>query len=344
MTFPRLLTAFALSVLGLAAPAAAQTPEEFYAGKDVRMLIGYSPGGGYDTYARLIARHIGKHIPGNPEVIVENMPGAGSLTLTNYLANIAPADGTVFGAVSRGVPVEPILGQEPVQYDARELTWIGSATDEVSVCAAWADSGITSWSAFMESGEPFVVGGTGATSDVEVFTRMLIQLFGAKLDMVSGYPGGGELALAMEQGEIDGRCGWSWSSIVSTQGSWLENGQINVVLQLTAESVEGLEDVPLVYDFAETDEQRQVLDLVLSRLEIARPYVAPPGMPEDRADALQLAFMDTMSDPEFLAEAKSLELEINPTSGDDMAALIAKIYATPDAVIENTRQILAVQE
>lgn len=344
MTLSRRLALAFLAIGGLAAPATAQTVEEFYAGNAVRMLIGYSPGGGYDTYARVIARYMGKHIPGNPDVIVENMPGAGSLTLTNYIANVAPTDGTVIGAVSRGVPVEPILGQEPVQYDARELTWIGSATDEASVCAAWHTSGIENWEEWMASGEPFIVGGTGATSDVEVFTRMLIQLFDANLQLISGYPGGGEMALAMEQGEIDGRCGWSWSSIVSTQGDWLENGEINILLQLASQSVPGLEDVPLVTDFAETDQQRQVLGLVLSRLQIARPFVAPPGMPEDRADALQQAFMDTLNDPELIAEVERLELEVNPMHGDDVAALIDEIYQTPETVIEMTRQLLAVSE
>ena len=337
--------ALALAVAIGATPAAAQSVEDFYSGNTVRLLIGYSPGGGYDTYARLLARYVGEHIPGNPDVVVENMPGAGSITLTNYLANVAPNDGTVFGAVSRGIPVEPLLGEEPAEFDPRELTWIGSMTDEVSVCAAWADSGIESWQQVMD-GEEFVVGGTGATSDVEVFTRMLIQLFDANLNLISGYPGGAEMALAIEQGEIEGRCGWSWSSITSGNMDWVEDGQLNLLLQLSTEpgNHPALQDVPLVMDFAETDEQRQVLRLVLSRLQIARPYVAPPDLPDDRTEALRQAFMDAATDPELVAEAEQMGLELNSASGQEVEELIREIYATPEATIQRTKDVLAVQE
>lgn len=337
-------TTFAVAlVIGGAAMAPAQDVEEFFAGQTVRLLIGYSAGGGYDSYARLMARHIGKHIPGNPDVVAENMPGAGSLTLTNYLANAAPRDGTAFGAVSRGVPVEPLFGDGTAQFDAQALTWIGSMTDEVSVCTAWADSGIESWEQVTQGGDEFIVGGTGATSDVEVFTRMLIQLFDANLTLISGYPGAAEMALAMEQGEIEGRCGWSWSSVLATQSAWLESGRLNLLLQLATESAPGLEDVPLVTDYAESADQMQVLQLVLSRLQIARPFVAPPGLPEDRAQALQQAFWDAANDPDLLAEAEQMGLEMNPMHGADVTALIAEMYLTPDDVIERTRAILAVQ-
>jgi len=326
----------------LAMPASAQTVEEFYKNNPLRIIIGYSPGGGYDVYARLLARHISEHIPGNPEIITENLPGAGSVTLANQIANVLPSDGTVIGAVSRAIPVEPLLEINPTQYDARELNWIGSMTDEASVCVASAKSGIESWEQVVNGEKEIILGGTGAASDNEVFPRMQAELFGAKIRIISGYPGSSEVTLAMEQGEIDGMCG-SWSSFASTRADMLESGAIKVLVVLSTQPVPGLEKYPLVTEFAKTDDQKQVLNLILSRLVLARPYVAAPGVPEDRLAALRKAFMDAAKDPDLVAEAKKLELELNPVDGDTAEKLIEEVYTTPDAVVENTRKILTVQ-
>lgn len=333
----------AASMLAIsAAGGLAQSVEEFYRANPVRLLIGYSPGGGFDLYGRMLARHLGKHIPGNPEVIVENMPGAGSISLANHLANVAPRDATVIGAVSAGLAVEPLLG-DIAQFDAQELTWIGSLTDEISVCAASRASGIENWDQVLSGEKSFTVGGSGAASDVEVFTRMLIALFDANLNLISGYPGTVEMSLAVEQGEIDGRCGWFWSSLTSAHSDWLASGELNVLVQLSPYSAPGLEDVPLITEYAESQEELQILQLVLSRMAMARPYVAPPDLPEDRAEALRQAFMDAANDPELVAEAEQFGFALNPMSGEALTEMIVEMYLTPPEVVERTREVIAIR-
>ncbi len=327
-----------VSVAGTALPALAQTPEEFYAGKTVELYIGYSVGGGYDTYARLVARHIGKHIPGNPTVVPVNMEGAGSLRATNWLYNAAPKDGTVFGTFARGAAFEPLLGQGQAQYDATEFNWIGSANDEVSICAAWKTAEIASFEELRE--KELIVGGTGRAADTDTFPRVINGVFGTKMETISGYPGGNDITLAMERGEVQGRCGWSWSSVKSLHSDWVENGDINILVQLSLNKHPDLPDVPLIMDFVENDEQRQILELVFARQVMGRPFAAPPGVPEDRVEALREAFMATMEDPEFLAEAETAELEITAVSGADIQELVERTYEAPSAVVEQTKALM----
>lgn len=334
-------TALAASVLfGTLGLARADALSDFYKGKTVTLYVGYSAGGGYDLYARLFARHFGDHMPGHPTVIVSNMPGAGSLKLTNYLAKVAPKDGTALGAVSRGIPVEPLFDPGSAQFDAKTMTWIGSLTDEVSVCASWHTSDIKTWEDVFDPKKDLVIGGTGATSDVEVFTRMLKDMFDAHLKLISGYPGSSDLSLAIERGEIEGRCGWSLSSITGPHPDWMKNNMLNFLVQLSTRKSPELPNVPLIFDYAKTDEQKQVLRLILSRLDLARPFVAPPNLPADRAAALRQAFMETAQDPAFLDEAKTAGFEIDPTSGEDMAKMIAEIYQTPPDVVARAKTIL----
>ena len=329
--------AAALLVL-MPASGQAQSPAEFYKGKNVDLYIGYSVGGGYDVYARMVARHMGKHIPGNPTMVPKNMEGAGSLRLVNWLYNVAPKDGTVFGIIGRGTAFNPILGIPGAQFEGPKFTWIGSANDEVSVCAAWHTSGVTKFDDLMA--KEIAVGGTGASDDTVQFPKVLNGVLGTKMKIVSGYPGGNDAVLAMERGEVHGRCGWSWSSVMATHKNWYDEKKINILLQLALEKHPDLPNVPLVTDLAKTDEQRRILRLIFARQVMGRPFVAPPGIPQDRADALRKAFMDTMRDKEFLAEAEKAGLEITPVSGEKIQELVKEVYDTPPEIAKKAAEIV----
>jgi tripartite-type tricarboxylate transporter receptor subunit TctC len=329
--------AAALLVL-LSAAGQAQSPAEFYKGKNVDLMIGYSVGGGYDVYARIVARHMGKHIPGNPTIVPKNMEGAGSLRLVNWLYNVAPKDGSVFATIGRGTAFNPILGIPGAQFEGPKFTWIGSANDEVSVCAAWHTSGVIKVDDLMA--KEIAVGGTGASDDTVQFPKVLNGVLGTKLKIVSGYPGGNDAVLAMERGEVHGRCGWSWSSVMATHKNWYDEKKINILLQLALEKHPDLPNVPLVTDLAKTDEQRRILRLIFARQVMGRPFVAPPGIPQDRAEALRKAFMDTMKDKEFLAEAEKAGLEITPVSGEKIQELVKEVYDTPPEIAKKAAEIV----
>jgi len=334
----RIVGALAAITLLIASPAHADPVADFYHGRNVTMIVGYSVGGGYDTYARVLARHMSKHIPGNPTIIPQNMPGAGSLRAANYLFNVAAKDGTVIGNFGRGLAMEPLIGTSATQYDARKFTWLGSGTDEVSICVTWGTSPVKAWKDALTT--PFTVGGEGSGSDPDIFSLVMHNVFGAKLKLVSGYPGTSEVALAMERGEVDGRCGWSWSSLKLTKPDWIADNKVNVIVQLALQRSPELPNVPWVFDLATTERQRQILKLVLSRQSMARPFVAPPDVPDDRKRALRDAFDHTMAAPEFLAEAKQRGLEVNPVDGATIDKLVSEVYQTPAAVIAETRAII----
>jgi len=317
--------------LGLPHPAIAQDVADFYAGKQISLYIGYSAGGGYDTYARVLARHIGKHIPGNPTVVPQNMPGAGSLTLANFLYNIAPKDGTAFGTIGRGIAMEPLLGGAGTRFDATRFGWLGSLNSEVSVCASWHTSPVKSFDD-MRTRE-LIVGGTGSGADTDTYPIALQSLLGLNMRLISGYPGGNDVLLAMERGEVDGRCGWSWTTVVATRPDWLAEQKINVLLQLALEKHPDLPDVPLVMDLARNDDERMAMELIFARQVMGRPYLAPPGIPPVRLDALRRAFDATAADPEFLADAARIDLELNPVTGEALDALLARIYAASDNAV-----------
>lgn len=316
----------------------AQTPAEFYKGKTVELQIGYSVGGGYDVYARIIARHMGKHIPGNPTIIPKNMEGAGSLRLANWLYNAAPKDGTVFGTIGRGLAFDPLLGAKGAQFEATKFTWLGSANDEVSICVSWENTRITTFEDLLT--KELTVGGTGGGSDTDQFPKILNGILGTKMKLISGYPGGNDVGLAMERGEVKGRCGWSWSSVKATHMDWVEKKKINILVQLSLAKHPDLPNVPLIIDLAKTEEQKQVFKLIFARQTMGRPYLAPPGIPKDRADALKKAFMDTMKDPDFLAEADKAQLEITPVDGAAIEKLVTEVYKTPPEVAAKAAQVL----
>jgi tripartite-type tricarboxylate transporter receptor subunit TctC len=329
-----IMLAFAAAV-----PGRAEATADFYKGKVVQIIVGFSPGGGYDLYARVLARHIGKHIPGNPAVTIQNMPGAGSLKAANYLYNVAPKDGTVFGTFDRGLPMERLLGRtEGERFDAVKFTWIGSVTDEPSVCGFSDKSAIRSWQDMKM--KPFTVGGAGATADDEIYPTVLKNMFHLPLRVVSGYPGRAEAVLSIQRGEIDGLCGWSWSSLMSRDRALYDSKQIHVTLQLGVEKTLDLPGVPLAGDLTSDPKQRAALKLIFSRLIIARPFAAPPGLPPARANTLREAFDATMKDPEFLAEAKKLDLEVRPQSGAKVEQVVTEIYHYPADVVKIAAQAI----
>jgi tripartite-type tricarboxylate transporter receptor subunit TctC len=302
-------------------------------------VIGYATGGGYDDYARILGRHIGHHIPGNPTVVVQNMPGAGSIRAANYLYGIAPRDGSVFGGFARGIFLDPLLGRsEAIRYDAAKFGWLGSISSDAGVCAFHSDAGVNSW-ADMQT-KRYKIGGTGAGADSDVFANLLRKMFKLPMQLVLGYHSAAETVLAIQRKEVDGRCGWSWSTLASRNKELLTSNQIKVVLQLTDKKLDELGDVPTVLDVAKEPAQQAVLRLIIARQTMARPYVTPPGLPPDRLDALRKAFDDTMKDPQFLADAKRLDIDIRPTTGREADALIAQVYATPSEIVNVAREFM----
>jgi len=336
------LGAAALLTLQPLAPATADSVADFYKGKNLDLYIGYSVGGGYDTYARLLASHIGKHIPGNPTVVPKNMTGAGSLKLANWLYNVAPKDGTAIGAIGRGTGFDPLFKIKGAQFDGTKFSWLGSANDEVSVCVAWQNNGVTKFDDVMN--KELIVGGTGASADTDQFPKIMNGVLGTKFRIVTGYPGGNEVGLAMERGEVKGRCGWSWSSVKSLHLDWVKEKKIHVLVQLSLEKHPDMPDVPLVMDLAKTPEQKGILKVIFTRQVMGRPFLAPPGIPADRLKALRKAFMDTMKDKEFLAAAEKAKLEITPVSGEKIQALVKEAYESSPALVAKAAALLHVEK
>ena len=323
----------------IATPVRAQSVEEFYADKTITLYIGYTVGGGYDIYARLVARHIGKYISGNPTVVPSNMPGAGSLKLMNWLYNAAPRDGTVLGSVNRGVPFLPLVSDgQLARFDAREFVWIGSTTDDIGVCVAWERTGITRFDQLYE--QELIIGTTGPGSDGYVFPKLVRGILGVRLRSIEGYAGGNEINFAMERGEVDGRCGWTWSSVKSTRPDWLENGSINILLQLALSKHPDLPETTSIMELAENEEERQILRLILLRGHFGRPFLAPPDVPSDRAEALRTAFDAMVLDPDFLAEAEQSRADITPVPGAALEQFLAEAYATPPHILERVKMLL----
>src|SRR6266851_4357010 len=269
---------FALTVVTIGAsaastlaPTAARSDEiaDFYAGRTVQLVIGYAPGGGYDDYARLVSRHIGRHIPGNPTVVVQNMPGAGSIRAANYLHNVASKDGSVFGGFARGIFLDPLLGRaDAMRFTPAKFGWLGSVSNDIGVCAFRADAGIDSW-ADMQT-KRYKIGATGAGADSDVFSNLLRKMFNLPMQLVLGYPSVAETVLAIQRKEVDGRCGWSWSTLSSRNKDLLLSKQIKVVLQLTDKRVPELAEVPTVLDVAGSQERQAVLKLIVARQTMAR--------------------------------------------------------------------------
>jgi len=313
-------------------PDFADDVADFYKGKRITMYIGYSAGGGYDVYARALARRMGDHIPGKPTFVAKNVVGAGSLVLTNQMYNSIPKDGTAVAMVGRGLPTEPLFGNKNAKYDARKFGWLGSMNNEVSVCVSWHTTPVHSWEDLVSRG--LIVGGTGSGSDTDTFPTVLNNVLGTKMKLITGYPGGNDINFAMEKGELEGRCGWSWSSVLTTRAEWLKDKKVRILLQISTAKHPDLPDVPLVLDLAKTPKDRQVMKLVFSRQVWGRPFFTTPDVPQARLAALRKAFDETMKDPKFIADAEKQKLEINPVAGDVVQKDIAELYETPPDIVK----------
>jgi tripartite-type tricarboxylate transporter receptor subunit TctC len=326
--------------LGLALLAAAvghgwaQAPEAFFAGKTINIVVGFEAGGGYDAYARLLARHMGRHA-GGANIVVQNRPGAGSLVAANYLFNVAPKDGTVFGIVSSGVLFDPLFGNKAANFAATEFSWLGSINREVSTCQIWHTAPIKSFEDARTTS--ISVGGTGAGADSHLFPQTLNSVLGTKFKIVSGYPGATSVFLAMERGELEGICGIYWSTLKAQRADWLRDGILRPLVQLALEKHPEYPGVPLVLDFAKTAEERGALELVFAPMALARPFLGPPGIPADRLAHFRRAFEAAMKDPDFLAEAERLKLEVSPMFADEIVALLTRLYQTPTNIVERAK-------
>ncbi|HEX2726653.1 MAG TPA: tripartite tricarboxylate transporter substrate-binding protein [Beijerinckiaceae bacterium] len=329
-----------LSLLGLAAlacagPAAAQ--DDFYKGKTVEIIVGFGPGGGYDTYARALGQFLPKHLPGQPTVIVKNMPGAGSLTLVNYLVNIAPKDGTSFGTFDQSLILAPLFGGDAAKFDASKLSWVGSIAKGNTVCITWHTAEVKSWDDLTK--KKAVFGGTGREDVRYTHAAMLRNMFGADLKIVTGYKGSSDLRIAMERGEIDGTCGDSWTSLKSTAADWVRDKKINILVQFALDTHPDVRDVPLLTEKARTDEDRAALKLLFAAQVAGRPFAGPPGVPAERLAVLRAAFDATMKDPEFLAFTERARLEVDAVGGRAIEALVGEVYQTPPAVIARAKAV-----
>jgi tripartite-type tricarboxylate transporter receptor subunit TctC len=329
------------AALALSAPAAAEDAAGFYARKDITLYIGSTPGGGYDSYARLLARHWSEHIPGHPTIVPTNMPGAGSNKLAYYIYAVAPKDGTAIGAIFPGAILAPLIGDKPVQHDPRKFGYVGSVNTEVFICTVRSDAPVKSFKdAFTTEVRVAASAAGGSSRD---FPLMLDSVLGTKFKVVAGYPGSREMMLAVEQGEVEGLCGVGISSFAEAQPDWIPSGKVIPIAQeaLKPDPEMSARHVPLTVDFATTDEQRQVLALMYSQEVFGRPYVVAPGVPPERLAALRQSFMATLRDPATLADAKRIRLQIDPTSGEEVQKLVAKTFATPPNIVARLKQAIA---
>jgi tripartite-type tricarboxylate transporter receptor subunit TctC len=327
----------AVTLLFAASIAAADNVVGFYKGLNMPLIIGYSAGGGYDVYARLLARYFGKHVPGNPNIVPQQMEGAGSLRSANYIFTAAPKNGSVIGTFSRSMGISPLL--DKANFDSRKFTWLGSITDDNTVCLTWNTSPIKTWADFIS--KPSKFGGEGPGADPDIWAQTYKNVLGAKDQLVSGYPGTNDIVLAMQRGEVDGLCGISWSTIIAAHPDWMPNHLVNILVQAPISKADEIPNVPYAIDLATTPEQHQILKVLMASQGMARPFVAPPDIPEDRKAALIAAFDATMTDPEFLAEAKKHVLDVRPVSGAAIDKILAEVYTTPKDVLAKTVKAIA---
>jgi len=337
MSTPRRLATLVAGMLAIAVCefAQAQLPDGFFRGKTISLLIGFGEGGEDDLWARAIARHLGSHIPGNPVVLPQNMPGSGGLLVANRLYNTAPKDGTVIGLINRGIPFEPLLGGRGNQFDALKFNYLGSPGRDTTVCAARKDANVKNMQELYSN--ELTVGGTGSGADTAIYPQFLSALLGMKFKLVLGYKGSHDVQLAMERNEVQGIC-VSYDSI--ERGTLSQQHQINMLLQAALEPDSRLAGVPFGLDFARGPDERAALQLFFMRASLGRPFVAPPGLLTERVTALQQAFGTTLRDPAFLDDAGKQQLRVTPIGGPEMIKLIADAYKTPSAIVERTIQAM----
>jgi tripartite-type tricarboxylate transporter receptor subunit TctC len=311
--------------LTVASSAAAQPIADFYKGKTVTITVGYPPASGYTFYGQILARYLGEHIPGKPNVIVQNMPGAGSIKAANYLYNVAPKDGTAVGIFSIGALIDELFGESQTSFDTTKFAWIGNMDESVGVCVVRDTTGIVRFDDLLR--RETVFGGTGPSGGATQAALALTRLYGAKIKLVKGYPGAEDVVLAMDRGEVEGVCGITKAVLKSRLSAQVKSGKLRPIIHDTMKSQSDLPGVPGVYDLAKTDKDREVLDLLFGWRVLGRPVAAPPGLAADRLKALQVAFMQAMADPRLVAEVEKANLDLAPSSGDDVAGLVGRLFS-----------------
>ena len=328
MSHALLVKVFIALAIGAAAVESASAQDgSSYKDRTITIYSAGTAGGGYDFYARLLARHLGRHLPGNPSVVVKNMPGAGGLVLANYLQSRALRDGTEFAALEHGTAFTPLLTHARVDFDPAKFGWLGSMEQFTPIAAVWHTMPIHSADDLLVT--PMNVGGSGPGSTTSGYPNSLNAILGTKMKVISGYPGSAEINLAIERGEIHGRCALSWSSVKATLQHWLDDKKLRPLLQVASAKHADLPDVPLLMELAQDDETRHILRFLIARQVIGRPFFGPPEVPADRAAVLRKAFIDTLNDREFLAEADKAKLEINPVPAQRIEDLLRELYAIP---------------
>jgi tripartite-type tricarboxylate transporter receptor subunit TctC len=330
-----LLGSIVIAVALAGSPASAQVSID----RPINIYVAGTAGGGIDLYARIVARHLGRHIPGSPTVNVQTMPGAGGIRAANFLAQQAPKDGTAITTFAGGPILEPLVGSRKTDYNSSQFTWIGAITKDTGLCVAWAQSPFKTIQDAQR--QQMVVAGTGAGSDTDTWPVILNELIGTKFRLVTGYVGTQETIIAIERGEAHGRCTFSYSALKTAKPDWLRDKKINVLVQIAFEKHHDFPDSPLIYDLVSKPDDRLLLDLMIGPSAMARPFAAPPGLPSDIATTLRRAFDATMKDPAFLAEAAKIQAEVLPTSGEEVQKLVTRLYATPAAVVDRVKKFLA---
>jgi tripartite-type tricarboxylate transporter receptor subunit TctC len=333
-----LLIVLALAVCALPAPAAAQDAvADFYRGKQVSILVGFTPGGSSSLYAQALARHMGRYLPGSPSFIVQHVPGAGGLLLANNVANTVPRDGTAFAITGRTAAIEPLLGNKNAKFDGRQFNWIGTANVEYTTCSLWHTAKVKTLQDAMRI--ETVVGGSGADATEVIFPKAANKLTGTKFKVVLGYHGSTEILLAMERGEVEGFCGIGWTFLKLRKADWLRDRKINILYQMSLEKHPELPDVPAIIDHARTPDDRKVFEFLFAPQEMGRPFFAPPAVPAERVKALRDAFARTFKDAAFLAEAEKMGVEVQHVGGEQIQALVERIYASPPEVIARAKAV-----
>jgi tripartite-type tricarboxylate transporter receptor subunit TctC len=315
----------------------AETTADFSKGKVVHLVVGYPPGGGYDVFARILAQVVPRHLPGNPAIIVQYMPGAGSLTATNYLYSSAEKDGTVILAPSNSIAFAPLQGINGAKFDPTRFNWIGSPSKETGILIVWHTTPVDTIQDLRS--REITLGTSSANATSSFYGRVLNSTLGLKMKLIRGYPGSVDSYLAMERGEVDGYAAAFWNSLKSTKPDWLRDRKVKLLVQFGAESNPELAGVPFARDFAATEDDRTLLDVANAPLAFGRPFVLPPGVPADRVAAWRKAFSDTYHDPVFIAEAVKQQIEIDPSSGEEMQGIIQHAYAAPQGVIDRLRSL-----
>jgi tripartite-type tricarboxylate transporter receptor subunit TctC len=327
--------ALALSLVG---GAHAQDVASFYRGKTVKVIVSTTTGNGYDSYGRTVARHLAKHLPGNPTMLPQNMPGAGGITAANHFYNLAEKDGTVIGLLQNTVPFEPLYDNKAARFDATRFNWLGSPNSEISLLLIWHTVPVETIQDLRS--HEVTMAASGANSTPAFYGRLINELLHTRMKIISGYPGQGEAFLAMENREVDGYPTTFWSSLKTIKPGWIRDHQVKALLQYAGEPSPQFKNVPFGPDLTDNDEDKQLFLLAATSLTVGRPFLAPPGVPPERVAALRRAFSDMFADPDFQADLKKQNLdEDQPKSGAELAAIITRMYAAPPELVERLRKI-----